>query len=198
MAQNLFVKVTMDDGKEVMKKVIILRSWQDASGAQIFLHHTGVYGYKDGSPVKTQAELKIIKTPAQKSAANAWWKTRGEKLSKEFYTAKAEAEMERAKTYQHNVVEDNADLDQVQYFKDTPDGEQGPFSWTQLFPTRPDWWGQAEAVKFGDCTYKQAGIDLDDGEKDTPEPLDPETDKTKTPDPKKDQGKDKKPADKEF
>ncbi len=197
MPQTLFVKITKEDGKEIMKQVVVLRSWQDASGAQVFLHHTGVYGYKDGSPIKSQAELNVIASPAQKSAAAAWWKNQGEKLSKEFYKAKAEAEMERAKTYQHNVAEDNADLDQVQYLKQSPDGELGPFSWTQLFESRPDWWGQAEAVKFGDCTYLQAGIDIEGAGKDTPKPLDPETDKTKTPDPKKDLGKDKKP-DKEF
>lgn len=157
MVQILRVKVKTRAGGETTKTVTVLRSWQDASGAQIFLHTNGVHGYKDGAPVRNKHEFAIISNKAQRHMAEMWWERRGKKMSEEYYGAIEEREMAAAGDFQAlDATAKNQELDLAMYRR-SPAGSPGamspPAPWMEFFPARPDWWGQADAIQFSDWLY---------------------------------------------
>ena len=198
MAQILYVKKPVKDkdtGQYIKDKngnivneelkMNIIRSWSTDKGVQLFLHANGVYGYKDGSPVKDRGELdnpELIGDPVQMKMALAWWKRKGEKLSREFYEKKEEMLEKLAET---SATEDVSDLDTVLYMrrpmKNRRWGAYGdPSTWFEFFEERPPWWGVVESCTAGDWYYKQ---------------VDPETMKRKRPDPEEDEKDEKEPGD---
>lgn len=147
--QTLFVK----QGNE-MKTIHVLRSWQDISGRQIFLHHNGVYGYKDGTPVRSATEFDIMPIEHRQQAM-AWWKRGGQKLATDYYTAQEKKLEEKAGDFQTMMGEGNTALDAVLYTRRAKKGGAvtAPRSWMEWFEKRPDWWGQANQIQFNDYTY---------------------------------------------
>ena len=156
--QTLFVKGA--DGKS--KTVQVHRSFQDISGAHIFQHTDGTYGYKDGSPVRKVTELEGL-PPEHRILALAWWKRTGEKSSTDYYAAIAEKAAIRAGDFQEKLAADEANtaLDSILYARRTMKNDKkigaisAPKPWMEFgFTSRPDWWGQAKSVAFTDCAYE--------------------------------------------
>ncbi len=159
MAQKLSVEVNSADGKKSIRTVMVIRAWQDNSGSMIMLYANGSYGYKNGEPVISEREFDVITSPVQRQAAKAWWNRTGKELSAAYYAAKDRREAELAGDFRQVTAADS-ELDMVLYTR-TPSGceggdPEGPFSWPELFAKRPDWWGQAMSIRFGDYTYEQA------------------------------------------
>jgi hypothetical protein len=161
--QILRIKKRDQANKEVTVAVKILRSWQDGAGHQLYLHADGVYGYKDGAPVRTKAELDVIGSGVQREMARQWWEATGKELSKSFYRRIEDAERARAADF---VIDDRAEQtnrDQVLYRR-RPKGAAGkkewsqPFAWMEMFTARPDWWGQAESIIMRGYEYEQADL----------------------------------------
>ena len=148
-------------GGEPAKEVQVLRSWVQSGGASVYLFHgTGIYGYVDGSPVKSEADLDIIDNPIQRAVAKRWWSGRGKEISEKFYAAKTDEERKRAGDFQDAALVPDTELDYVMY-ESRPAGSKnkpwGPaFSWVDRFPSRPDWWGQAQQIAFKDMEYRMA------------------------------------------
>lgn len=158
--QTLRLKKRDEEGREATVAVQVLRSWQDASGRQIYLHTNGVYGYKDGSPVMSEDELNVIGSPAQRELAKQWWKASGKELSRQFYDEREAAERAAAGDFQTLEDTPNTELDHVLYRRrENKDGKKGkwsePFAWMECFDRRPDWWGQAEQIVLPDWEYQQ-------------------------------------------
>lgn len=158
--QRLRVKYRDENGKEQIKEVRVLRSWQDASGRQIYLHHDGVYGYKDGAPVKEIRDFDIIGNERQRQAALYWWRAKGEGVAGEYYAAVAARESALAGDFQ--PVDDifNSDLDHAMYQKrSVAAGKESewsaPFAWMDQFEARPEWWGQADMIVFKNVEYRR-------------------------------------------
>jgi len=103
MAQELTVKVTNPDGTSSMKKIYVIRAWQESSGKQIFLFANGVYGYKDESPVRSESEFDAIHNKQQKQAAIFWWKKTGAEYSARFYAEQEAKAAEKAGVYQFEL-----------------------------------------------------------------------------------------------
>lgn len=176
MAQKLYVKSTDENGKTAMKEVHIIRSWQESSGTQIYLHANGVYGYKDGSPVRDVKEFTIIGDPVQRKAAAAWWNRAGKTISEDFY--KRQEEMIETRTLADvPVIEgDVSDLDTALYSRrPVTDRSRNAFSepttWFDWFDKRPDWWGHAPLIEIGGFRYKMTEVPEDEP---APEPVKPE------------------------
>jgi len=158
--QTLRLKKKDQEGQEATVAVAVLRSWQDWSGKNIYLHTNGVYGYKDGSPVMSEDELDIIGSRVQREMAKQWWKSTGKELSRQYYEQQLEAERAAAGDFQ--TVEDapNTELDHVLYRRrESKGGKKGkwskPFAWMECFDRRPDWWGQAEHIVLPDWEYEK-------------------------------------------
>jgi hypothetical protein len=156
--QKLNVEITGATGEKTIKQVMVIRSWQDASGAQVMLFENGSYGYRNGEPIRSEAEFDIMTSAVQRKAAIAWWTRAGQEISESYYAAKQRREEEMQGDFQAFTGSDS-DLDSILYTR-APSGNQqetsGPFSWMDLFPKRPDWWGQAISIRFGDFVYAQA------------------------------------------
>jgi hypothetical protein len=160
MPQILQVEIIDASGVKATKTINVLRSWQDGGGAHLFLFGNGSYGYKNGEPVRSVDEFNVITSSVQHRAALAWWKRAGEELSLRYYEAKTGREEAMLGDFQTPVESDNSMLDAVLYSR-FPQGKpeakpEGPFSWMDLFPKRPDWWGQALSIAFGDFVYQRA------------------------------------------
>jgi hypothetical protein len=153
--QKLFVK----QGDE-MKEIHVLRSWQDISGRQIFLHHNGVYGYKDGTPVKNITEFDIMPIEHRQQAV-AWWKRGGQKLSADHYAEQEKKVQEKAGDFQAMMGDGNTALDSVLYTRRSKKGGavSAPRSWMEWFEKRPDWWGQATHIQFNDYIYTMIAVE---------------------------------------
>lgn len=172
MAQQLQVPVKNAAGGDEVKLVTVLRSWQEAGGAALFLHANGVYGYKDGTPVRDAKEFDIIASPHQREAALAWWRRAGMAMSREHYSAVDERLRRLAGDFVSGVTAEDTTRDAVLYYRRSESGEgelSGPFAWMDLFPERPDWWAQARMVSFLDYTYLRA----DEAERVEPPPTGP-------------------------
>jgi len=176
MAQTLYVKDRNEQGKEYLRPVKIIRAWQDADGRQVFLHASGVYGYKDGSPVRGPEEFNIITAPIQKKLAMNWWNQIGERMSREHYEAKAQDEQERLSQGMVEPVEgDNSELDMVLYRRRPIKGKRvfdDPKTWYGYFKERPDWWGHAGVIEIAGYRYEKTELD----DENTPEAETPEAD----------------------
>ena len=169
MAQKLFIKDRDENGKESLREVHIIRSWQDADGRQVFLHQNGVYGYKDGSPVRSERDFDIIAAPIQKKLAMHWWRTVGSRMSLEFYEDRARIEEERQADNVPVIPGDLGALDAVLYRRRTIKGKRAfgdPKTWYAWFQERPDWWGYAGMIEIGSHRYEQ--VSLDEAEPENP------------------------------
>jgi hypothetical protein len=159
VGQKLNIEKTSVGGEKTVIQVDVIRSWQDASGGLILLFANGSYGYRNGEPVRSAAEFGIIGSAVQRKAAMAWWERAGEEISRAYYAAKVRREEELQGDFQASPAGKESELDGVLYTRapsGTPDEVSGPFSWMDLFPNRPDWWGQALSIQFGDFVYRQA------------------------------------------
>jgi len=175
MAQKLFVKAMDEEGKTFMKEVHIIRSWQESSGAQIYLHMSGVYGYKDGSPVRDIKEFNIIGDPIQKKAALAWWNRTGKKMADEYYKEQEAIIEERLKRELPKSEGDDSNLDTVQYTRRLltdrrKNAWSEPSTWFEWFDSRPDWWGHAGLIEIGNHRYKQIDVTEEEFDPDDTEP----------------------------
>lgn len=155
--QTLYVK--SKDAQSTSASQVI-RSFMDASGAQIFLHANGVYGDKAGNPVAGKEELKLL-PPVHRARAEAWWDRIGHQISAEFRRKIEEREATRAGDFQESIAEMNSELDGILYarramVKGKPaTAVTAPQAWMEFgFAARPDWWGQAKTVAFKDFTYE--------------------------------------------
>lgn len=160
MPQTLFVELDKTPGGEKQTRAVsVIRSWQAADGSTIMLFSNGSYGYRNGEPVRSAEEFEIIVTPVQIKAALAWWARAGKELSEAYYAAKARREAELAGDFQSMIDSGESDLDAALYTRISvidPGQVSGPFSWMDLFQRRPDWWGQAMQIRFGDYEYQRA------------------------------------------
>lgn len=154
MPAKMFIK---DPQTGKLKTVVILRSWIDASGRQVFLHGDGHYGYKDGAPLKSRGELDIIGDPRQREPALAWWDRGGEEASRQYYENLQQRMRESVGDFRPELPDETA-LDAVTYVRRPRGKKRGavssPRTWMEWFPKRPDWWGQAQRVDFLDYTYE--------------------------------------------
>lgn len=155
--QKLFVK----QGDE-MREIHVLRSWQDISGRQIFLHSNGLYGYKDGTPVKSVTEFDIMPIEHRKQAVS-WWNRGGHKVSADYYAEMERKTAEKAGDFQAMLGDSNTALDAVLYSRRSKKGGalSAPRSWMEWFEKRPDWWGQASEIQFNDYKYTMTAIEDD-------------------------------------
>ena len=158
--QTLRLKKTDGNGQEIVVGVQVLRSWQDGSGRQLYLHSNGVYGYKDGSPVQSADEFSIIGSPVQREMAEVWWKAVGKEMSKKFYSEREEEERRALGDFHEVEASANTELDNVLYRRreNKTSGKKAdwgqPFAWMECFSRRPDWWGQAEKIVLPDYEYQ--------------------------------------------
>ena len=164
--QTLYVK----ERDKTTKTVHVHRSWQDINGRHIFLHHTGVYGYKNGDPVRTRQELEGLPTDHQRLAI-AWWNRVGQAMANEFYGQKEAAAAQNAGDFQEQIAaeESNTQLDSILYARRTI-GKRGkptgavtaPKPWMEYgFTKRPDWWGQARGIAFPDYVYEMLDAEVE-------------------------------------
>lgn len=160
--QVLQIKKRDQNNTEVTVGVKVLRCWHDGSGRSIYLHSTGVYGYKDGTPVRTRAELDMIGSDIHRELAIRWWKNTGQALSEKYYKELADAERARLDDFVINDQADATEMDQVLYRArpKTKKGEKkaewgAAFAWMEKFEKRPDWWGQAERIELRGYEYEQ-------------------------------------------
>lgn len=159
--QVLTLKRRDEAGRETTVGVKVLRSWQDGSGRQVYLHTNGVYGYKDGSPVRSKSELEAIGSSVAREMAYQWWEATGKDLSAQYYREIEEKERARqADFYEPGYGDSQTELDQVMY-KLREKGKKTwgqPFSWMEKFSSRPDWWGQAESIVLKGVEYKKVDL----------------------------------------
>jgi hypothetical protein len=163
MPQKLFVKTTDEEGKSGLKEVHVIRSWQESSGLQLYLHKNGIYGYKDESPVMNVREFDIIGDPIQKKAALAWWNRIGKKVSAEFYK-KRDEKIEKGLGDIPIIEGDDSNLDAAQYARRLiSDRSKNAWSdsstWFDWFDSRPDWWGYAGIIEIGNYRYKKMDLE---------------------------------------
>jgi len=159
MTQTLYVKTTGKDGKSALKPVHVIRSWQESSGAQLYLHTNGIYGYKDGSPVRKVEEFDIIGDKIQKKGAIAWWERKGKDLSAKYYKDQEKRLMKELQSDIRIIEGDKSDLDIVQYVRRLVTDRRKnawsePQTWFEWFTTRPDWWGHADLIEIAGYRYK--------------------------------------------
>ncbi|MFW5930452.1 MAG: hypothetical protein ACOCQI_01760 [Desulfosalsimonas sp.] len=161
--QVLQLKKRDEEGVERTVGVKVLRSWQDGSGRQLYLHSNGVYGYKDGTPVRTKGELDIIGSSVQREMAKQWWEASGRELSRKFYEEQKQKERERMADFRVPDSGSQTEYDQAMY-KRKPVGSKKkedwsePFAWMEMFDKRPDWWGQAEKITLQGYQYAKVKV----------------------------------------
>jgi len=162
MAQTLYAQVRDEKGDMHSKEVKVFRSWQDAGGAQIFLHANGVYGYKDGAPIKYDSEFDIIGDGVQKVIALEWWEKSGKKMSTEYYAARDKKiyDLQQRRPTKKREGGGTA-MDMVLYKRrSTQGGKQDtattePMTWYTWFDERPEWWGYAKMIEIGNFSYNK-------------------------------------------
>jgi hypothetical protein len=141
--QLLRVKVKQPNGKEETVTMKIIRSWQDASGLEVYLHSNGTYGYKNGRPVKSAEELGIIGDSRQYEAAMRWWENKGGEKSREEYGDTAAPKPSAPEIFYHCYpVEHSGEL--------PPAGPYTEFG----FELRPVWWGVARIIEIDGVIYE--------------------------------------------
>jgi len=152
MPQTLYIKQVIN-GREIRKSVTVQRVFLVDGGPALFLHKNGVYGYKDGSPVRTETELDQIGNLTQRNLAKRWWRDTGQKLSEEYYARLA---AEEAKALEAEIADPSAlaaEGDYLLYRRREVDKKDSqwsvPFTWMELgFDRRPDWWGVAPFIRL--------------------------------------------------
>ena len=138
--------------------VKIIRSWQDAAGQHIFLHHNGTYADATGAPLKSESDFNILPSN-HRVIALKWWERTGKKISEDYYAAQSQQEAQRAGDFQEALAaeETNSILDAVLYVRKAAKGGSvtKAQSWMEFgFVNRPDWWGQAKNINFTDYSYQ--------------------------------------------
>lgn len=154
MPQTLYVKTK--SGSHI--EVTVLRSWSDISGKHIFLHAHGLYGYKDGSPVRNVTEFDIIGDQNQRRLAVHWWERIGKEYSARYYEAEETRARERIGDFRIEEEINQTVYDAVLYARRPAGIKKGavsaPRSWMEWFAKRPDWWAQAKKIEFLDYVYE--------------------------------------------
>lgn len=159
--QELGIKIKDKQGNNVIKHVKIIRAWSEGNGNQLFLHANGTYGYKDGSPVKSEAELNIITDKGQRRLARLWWEQTGARKSRDYYRKQEQRLLERQSAGVPNVVlGDASDLDMVLYIRRpittrSRDAFSDPNTWYEWFDARPEWWGYATVIELAGYRYER-------------------------------------------
>lgn len=178
--QILHVTKRKPDGGASAATVRIIRAFSANAGATVYLHHDGTYGYKDGSPVRSRAELDIIPAGPQRDAAHAWWDHIGEAAAAEYAQRRLAAEKRRLEQSLPAAVPDSA-RDTVMYhrFRAVDDDKGPPRAWMAYAEHRPEWWGAAELIQIGGWIYERA--DLPAGQKDADAPREEPPAKTDAP-----------------
>lgn len=157
--QTLWVKTKDAAGNDLKRKILVKRAWTNISGLGVFLHMDGTYGFRDGAPVRSLADIReVIHDKIQLKAAENWWDRIGEKQSAAYYDALEKRRRLLAGDYTEGPVEGDSDLDMILYSKipagEAPEDHQVPNTWMELgFKKRPDWWGQASGIQFDDFLY---------------------------------------------
>lgn len=164
--QTLQIKTKDPDGNEIKKKVVVLRSWGNVSGHQLFLHADGTYGFKDGAPARNEQDIKrVISDKIQLGLALSWWERVGRQQSEVFYTAMEKRQRQLAGDHSQTSATADSDKDMILYAKvptisGNAENIPTPQTWMELgFSRRPDWWGQARIVSFADWTYLRHDVD---------------------------------------
>ncbi|MBU2550229.1 MAG: hypothetical protein KKB20_17605, partial [Proteobacteria bacterium] len=162
--QKLYEKVTLPNGQRTTVELHVLRSWQDISGAQIYLLMDGSYTYKNKAPIRSADEFSIISDPIQRSAAVTWWGRKGKAMSAKYYE-ELERQIEALQRVGLPVEasdEPVTELDAVLYRRRPVNDRRkaafgDPETWSTFgFPKRPDWWGYATVVEIADMRYQLA------------------------------------------
>lgn len=165
--QTLFVqeKQGLDETgklKKVEKKIAVIRSWSDSSGKAIYLHANGVYGYKDGSPIRTMQELDIIGTQSlHRNIAISWWERRGKKMSEDYWAAKEESEKKRLLEATPDFATVGIDVRDQALYSRRPAAKRAnnlfgdPMHWWEFgFTSRPPWWGLLTKAEDANWYYR--------------------------------------------
>lgn len=148
--------------KSPIREVKVIRSWSDASGAALYLHHNGIYGYKDASPVRSEKEIKdMIHDPMQLRYALDWWENTGRAYSEKYWATYNEALERRYASRQVPGDTDSSRLDTVQYQR-RPSSDRReaayspPMTWGEMgFENRPEWWGDAKTIDLTGHYYRR-------------------------------------------
>lgn len=152
MAQIIEVK----KGTNV-KKIKIIRTYLDSSGKAVYLHADGRYALKDGTPLKSAADLDIIGNPVHREAALRWWKFNGEAESEAYYQTQTQKERDLVGDFQTESLMSESELDVITYVRRDSTKKKtavsAPHTWMEWFDRRPDWWGQADSIRFKDYEY---------------------------------------------
>lgn len=174
--QTLYInKRDPDTGESRRVAVTVVRSWSDVSGANIFLHSNGIYGYKDGAPVRADAEFAIIGDPIQRRQAEKWWSLVGREMSAKYYNERSN-EIESRNLRGLPALDAGAlDLDSVLYRR-RPIADRrrvaygDPSLWPVFFASgRPDWWGHAGVIEIDGYRYERVEIDEEEDAEDPPD-----------------------------
>ena len=188
--QILKVKTKDHEGKEIIRETRVIRGWTLGNGEQIFLHGDGVYGYKDGSPVKSRRELQNILDNADGSGratkrALDWWDRFGEKVSRTYWDKENERLDRLHETPLSGIEGDISDLDAVLYQRRgvrnrSEKAYTDPSSWHQWFDKRPDWWGFSRIIELGDFYFRRVDHDPEQEETEQEETEQEETEQEET------------------
>ncbi|MBC2712056.1 MAG: hypothetical protein HGJ94_14050 [Desulfosarcina sp.] len=177
--QDLYVKVKdPETGQTSQKKVTVIRSWSDVSGAHVYLHANGVYGYKDASPIRTEADLTVITNPRQNQQAKKWWRMVGQEMSRKYYDDQNRVLDELNARGVPDLDAGALDLDAVLYSRrPIKDRRAAAYSDPTLWPVwftlgRPEWWGHAGVIEIGGFRYQVVEVDDLDGDPESVEPVD--------------------------
>lgn len=143
--QKLLIQTKAPDGRDALTPVHVVRSWHTASGVELYLHSSGVYGYRDGSPVESEEKLRDTVDHGHLAAALAWWASTGKALAARHYTNTATPAPISPKP--------------VLYWR-YPAGKRprnlpAPLGHLEAgFPVKPDWWGAADSITLSGDTYE--------------------------------------------
>lgn len=139
-----------EQGKPKKKetKVHVVRSWSDSSGAAIYLHGDGIYGYKDHSPIRKADEFAIIGNELQREQALGWWERKGKKLSEDYWTKKKESERTALMSTSPDSVTVGMNVLDSALYSRRPSAKRSnslftePMHWWEFgYTIRPGWWG---------------------------------------------------------
>jgi len=172
MPQTLYLQDRdIKTGKSAQREVRVIRSWSEADGRQVYLHTSGVYGYKSGEPVVAKKELDIIVDPTQRKLAYMWWDRIGQAMSQTYY-AERQAEIEKGNLAGTPMASESSDLDSVLYIRRPVKNRarsafSDPYTWFEWFDKRPDWWGHAAVIEMGEWRYEL--LDAESSDADDPE-----------------------------
>lgn len=177
--QKLFVKdINPRTGASREIAVEVIRFWTHATRGTLFLHKTGVYGYKNGAPVRSAEEFEIIADPTQKKLAERWWRTVGQVHSAKYYQELEEIILAKNLQGVPELGAPEVELDAISYRRrPIKDRRRAAFSdpclWAQWFPQRPDWWGHATVIEMHGHRYVMERLDEEyDGDEDPGAPSD--------------------------